>query len=91
MSSSARGVCFCFVCCVEPIKYFPNRTVVTKGRVLCVLSERNPLRQLMCRVVAHSWFDNGILSMIGVSCVCLVLDNPLLYPEVGREDSVSRK
>ena len=57
----------------------PGRVVtVRKGRALLVLGPRNPLRVACAVVVSAPLFDNFILAVIGFSCVCLVLDNPLL-------------
>ena len=49
---------------------------VEQSGVLCVLTRTGAVRSFAKYIHTQSWFDNGILSVIVISSICLACDNP---------------
>jgi len=55
----------------------PNKIKVNPHAKSCfVLALDNPLRSKMIKTITAPWFDNMILFLIGISTLCLMLDEP---------------
>jgi hypothetical protein len=59
---------------IEPTE--PIFCEVEESGVLCCLTRKGAVRSFAKYIHTQSWFDNGILTVIVVSSICLACDNP---------------